>query len=422
MMRRLKFPTFSALALAAISILLPITARPALAVTETVLYNFIGGIYGGLPTAHLTSDGAGNFYGTTWAGGSFSGGTVFELSPNGNSWNEKVLYNFCSAPNCSDGANPRSYVIIDKTGNIYGTTYYGGAPGCFGTCGVVFELSPEGGNWTESVLYTFPTGGVEGFSPTNGLIMDQTGNLYGTTRCGGGGPEASGCGVGAGTVFQLSFSGGTWTHQIIYAPGSSTGDGIWAGLTMDSAGNIFGATDSAAFELSPDGKGGWTPKVLHTFAGSPKDGLNADGTPVLDKAGNIYGTTETGGARNYGTVYRLTPVLTGKKKGTWTEKILYSFKGSKRDGKYPLDGISFDSAGNIYGTTYLDGKGGNGIVFELVAPVGKASYKEKVLWIFNTTDGEFPYGGVILDDADNLYGTTYQGGANGAGVVFELTP
>jgi uncharacterized repeat protein (TIGR03803 family) len=162
--------------------------------------------------------------------------------------------------------------------------------------------------------------------------------------------------------------------------------------------------------------------VLHTFAGSPKDGLNADGTPVLDKAGNIYGTTETGGARNYGTVYRLTPVLTGKKKGTWTEKILYSFKGSKRDGKYPLDGISFDSAGNIYGTTYLDGKGGNGIVFELVAPVGKASYKEKVLWIFNTTDGEFPYGGVILDDADNLYGTTYQGGANGAGVVFELTP
>src|SRR5450755_878403 len=279
MMRKLKLPVFSAVAIAAISTVLFIGARPALAVTETVLYNFIGGIYGGLPTAHLTSDGAGNFYGTTSAGGSFSGGTVFELSPNGSGgWNETALYNFCQAPNCADGANPHSYLIIDKTGNIYGTTYYGGAPGCFGTCGVVFELSPVGGNWTESVLYTFPTGGLEGFSPANGLIMDQAGNLYGTTLCGGGGAAASGCGVGAGTVFELSFSGGTWTHQIIYAPGSSTGYGIYAGLTMDSAGNgnIFGATDSAAFELSPDGKGGWTPKVLHTFAGGPKDGLNAD--------------------------------------------------------------------------------------------------------------------------------------------------
>jgi len=397
-----------ALTLIVLSALILMAARPAQAQTETVLYNFTRGSDGGNPQSSLTSDGAGNFYGTTYYGGLACGespygcGTVFELSPNGSGgWNETVLYAFCSAPNCADGANPEfSSLIFDSLGNLYGTALLGGANGY----GVVFELSPAGANWTESVLYSFANDG-DGAYPAAGLIMDKAGNLYGTTEDG---PHGTG-----NTVFEVSPSGGGWTEQTIY----SGGFGSYAGLAMDAAGNLFGVTYSTVFELSPNGGGGWNPAVIHTFTGSPKDGTYAYGTLVLDKSGNLYGTTYFGGAKNYGTVYELSP----RKKGKWTEKILHSFKSGK-DGANPFAGIVFDSAGNIYGTTQGGGKFSAGTVFELVAPVGKGSYKEKVLWSFNGTDGNFPDGSPILDSAGNLYGTTDIGGSNGDGVVFEVTP
>lgn len=409
--------------LAVLSLLLSMIAvRTAQAQTEPVLYNFGAQVGdGSVPSSRLTSDGAGNFYGTTrgqgWGG---SGGTVFELSPNGSGgWNETVLYVFCSAPNCADGANPYSGVIFDHAGNLYGTAYDGGAPGCYTglSCGVVFELSPaEGGSWTESVLYTFPNDETNGFWPVGDLIMDAAGNLYGTTSAGG-------TGLSNGTVFELSPSGGSWTYQVLYSPPSTTGYGTYAGLTMDSAGNLFGASWTTVFEVSPDGKGNWNPKVIHTFTVTPKDGYQAYGTLALDKAGNLYGTTYSGGSKNDGTVYKLSPVTKGKKKGTWTEKILYSFKGAKKDGASPVAGVVLDAAGDIYGTTNLGGKySGYGTVFELVAPVGNGSYKERVLWNFNGSDGAAPSGGLILDSAGNLYGTTAKGGTNGDGVVFEVTP
>jgi uncharacterized repeat protein (TIGR03803 family) len=389
------------LVLAVLFALLPMAARPAQAQTETVLYNFTGFSDGGTPNSRLTSDGAGNFYGTTYSGG-LGYGTVFQLSPNGSGgWNETVLHTFTGG---ADGALPTySYVIFDNLGNLYGTAFQGGG-GCapFG-CGVVFELSHGGTSWTENVLYSFADY-PDGANPVNGLIMDIAGHLYGTTNSGG---------SGNGTVFELSPSDGGWTAQAIAAVGSA-----YAGLTMDAAGNIFGAsTSSTVFELSPTGPGGWTSTVIHTFTGAPADGYQPQGSLVLDNAGNLYGSTLTGGATKKGTIYELSP----GESGAWTEKILYSFKGGKKDGSDPWAGIVFDAAGNIYGTTQTGGAYGDGTVFELVAPVGTGSYKEKLLWSFNGTDGQVPFGSLVPDSAGNLYGTTYGGGSTGYGVVFEAT-
>jgi uncharacterized repeat protein (TIGR03803 family) len=378
--------------------------RLAQAQTETVLYNFPGS---GYPSSSVIFDSAGNLYGTTYGDGVYGSGTVFELSPNGSGgWNETVLHNFGGAGNL-DGGNPSlySHLIFDIAGNLYGTTEAGGSHFNVND-GTVFKLSPIGSNWQETILYSF-TGGTDGYSPLSALVMDPAGNLYGTTSgaCRGG---------FAGAVFELSQSGGVWTEQTIYSePGASC-----AGLTMDAAGNIYGVTSSTVFKLSPNGSGGWNPSVIHTFAGTPTDGGMPEGTLVLDNAGSLYGTTEAGGAHNYGTVYK----LSGSNQGTWTQKILYSFKGGKNDGNGPVGGIVFDTAGNIYGTTANDREHiGYGTVFELVAPVGTGSYVEKILWSFNGADGANPYSGLILDNARHLYGTANSGGSSGAGVVFEVT-
>ncbi len=397
--------TCALLLLVVLAALVLIGALPAQAQTETVLHNFAGDPDGAYPISNLTSDGAGNFYGTTMGGG-LGYGTIFELSPNGSGgWNETVLYSFCSAPNCADGANPYySPVIFDRVGNLYGTAAYGGANGD----GVVFELSLVGGSWTETVLYSFcsQSGCTDGANPATGPIMDPAGNLYGTTF--------------SGAVFELSPSAGGWTEQVIYAVETSD-----AGLTMDAAGNIFGVSDSTVFELSPNGNRGWNPTVIQALCGV-KHPCGAEGTLVFDQAGNLYGTSWFAGnpACDYpygcGTVFKLSP----KKNGKWTEKILYSFKSKGGEDNSPWAGIVFDAAGNIYGTTVASvGKYSAGTVYELVAPAGaRKSYKEKILWSFTGPDGYRPLGSLILDSASNLYGTTILGGSNGVGVVFEVTP
>ena len=383
-----------ALTLAALSLLLLIAASPAHAQTETVLYNFSGGDDGRNPYSRLTSDGAGNFYGTTFNGGAFASGTVFELSPNGNGgWNETVLYSFNGG---LDGSNPWfSPVIFDRKGNLYGTTFYGGPGGT----GVVFELSPTEGSWTETVLHDF-AGGEDGANPINGLVIDPAGNLYGTTYQGG---------QGGGVVFELIPSGGTWTEQIIY----EDADTVWGGVTVDPSGDIFGATPSSIFELSPNGSGGWNYAIIKKFNPGGRNGGPAD-TPVLDQAGDVYGTT-TGGY-SFGTVFKLSP----GNKGKWTKKTLRHFAGGRRGG-LPWPSVVIDAAGNIYGTTIQGGKSGDGVVYEL-SPSGAGSYKEKVLCTFNGTNGAQPWGSLILDSAGNLYGTTDVGGTSNAGTVYEVTP
>ena len=390
----------NALTVALLSTLLLGATLPAHAQTETVLHNFTAGTDGSGPMYGLTSDGKGNFYGTTAYGARSGAGTVFELSPNGSGgWKETVIYSFKALKN---GVFPMSPVIFDSLGNLYGTTDQGGAHGY----GVVFELSPQGTSWTETVLYSF-AGGTDGADPDGVLIMDPAGNLYGTTYQGGTGNN--------GTVFELSPSGGNWTEQVIY----NTPNGVVTGVTMDTAGNLFGAGDSsvagdsAVFELSPNGQGGWNSTVIYTFASRPE----VAGTLTLDSVGNLYGVTDAD-ANGCGKVYKLT-----LKSGKWTSKTLYNFVKGGTDACDPYSGIVFDAAGNIYGTTFKGGAAGKGAVYELLAPVGKSTtYTEKVLWSFDGTDGASAWASLILDSSGNLYGTTYAGGSNGDGVVFEVTP
>jgi uncharacterized repeat protein (TIGR03803 family) len=390
-----------ALTLAVLSALLLIAARQAEAQTETVLYNFTGGSAGANPNSRLTLDGDGNLYGTTYDDENEGGyGIVFELSPNSSEgWNETTLYTFTGG---KDGANPDfSYVIFDNSGNLYGTTEFGGANGD----GVVFELSSNGKGWKETVLHSFDST-TDGAYPVNGLIMDSKGNLYGTT----------------GIVFRLSQSDGGWTEQTIYNPGGALYGQANAGLTMDSEGNIFGAGVASVFELSPNGSGGWNSTVIHTFNQVRQTGevSIAQGPPALDKNGNIYGTTKyvyPDVENGYAEVYKIS-----LKKGKWgTPQVLKSFQGATR-GTGPWDGVVLDAAGNIYSTTVPAGTGW-GNVFELVAPIGAGKYEEKVLLTFDSTDGFAPYGGLVLDGAGALYGTTFNGGGSGQnGVVFEVTP
>jgi uncharacterized repeat protein (TIGR03803 family) len=252
---------------------------------------------------------------------------------------------------------------------------------------------------SETVLYAFTSNAFNG--PTTGVIMDSAGNLYGTTTVGGA--------YGAGSVYKLS-PGGTLTELYSFT-GGVDGNTPDAGLIADNAGNLYGTTafggaysNGVVFKLTPAG----TETTLYSFTGG-NDGGNPFDSLVFDGAGNLYGTTEFGGAYSNGMVFKLTPA--------GTETTLYSFTGGS-DGAYPVAGLIFDSAGNLYGTTELGGGSCCGVVFKLT-PTGT----ETVLHSFTGgNDGGMPIAGVIADSAGNLYGTTFNGGAYGFGVVFKLTP
>jgi uncharacterized repeat protein (TIGR03803 family) len=392
-------------ALTLLSAVLLIAARPAQA-TEAVPHNFTGNPDGANPGSSLILH-DGNFYGTTYSGG-LGYGTVFELSSNGSGgWTETVLYSFCSEKSCADGQNPTySNVIFDSEGNIYGTTYGGGANG-FGT---VFELSPSGESYTETVLHSFASS-PDGANPVNGLVMDTAGNLYGVTYAGGAGPNG-----GNGTVFELSPSGSTWTEQVI-ANISAT----YAGLAI-KGGNLYGVGYASVFELTPPGGAGlWNRFTLHSFvaADAATQGSNPNGTLVFDTSGNLYGTTYSGGKYGYGTVYKLTPGTAQNK--PWTEKLLAAFETGNA---YPLGGIVFDGEGNIYGTSTAGGnsKTTEGTVYELVYQSSTGTYKAKVLFTFSGENGNTPDSSLIFDSSGDLWGTTYQGGSDGYGTVFEVNP
>ncbi len=369
---------------------------------DNVLHSFQGGTDGSYPQAGLTSDAAGNLYGTTFQGGTAGVGTVFELTPaGGGTWTEKVLYSFGGA----DGNGPFGGVIFDAAGNLYGTTIGGGTY----LAGTAFELSPAGGGtWTEKVLWSFGNG-TDGTSPAAGLIFDAAGNLYGTTQTGGTN--------GAGMVFELTpAGGGSWTEKVLYSFGNGTdGEQPAAGLIFDAAGNLYGTTafggtssKGTVFELTPAGGGNWTEKVLLRF--NVTGGANPQAGLIFDAAGNLYGTTFGGGAYNLGTLFELTPAGGG----TWTEQVLHSF-GNGTDGSGPWAGLTFDAAGNLYGTTRYGGSYGGGTVFRFSA------HGEVLLYSFSGADGKNPIAGLALDAGGNLYGTTYLGGASNQGTAFEIT-
>jgi uncharacterized repeat protein (TIGR03803 family) len=334
--------------------------------TEKVLYSFSGnGTDGRAPYAGLIFDAAGNLYGTTQYGGTYGLGTVFELTPaGGGSWTEKVLYSFSG--NGTDGATPEAGLIFDAAGNLYGTTYQGGTYGY----GTVFELTPAGGGgWTEQVLHSFNNNGADGSLPAAGLIFDAAGNLYGTTSYGGtyfyyGTVFELTPAAGGGWTEQVLHS--------FNNNGTDGITPLSAGLIFDAAGNLYGTTFAGGtygygtvFELTPAGGGSWTEKVLHNF-GNGTDGAGPLAGLIFDAAGNLYGTTGGGSSYGDGTVFELTPTAGGG----WTEKVLHSF-GNGTDGIFPRADLIMDAAGNLYGTTYQGGTYGYGTVFEFT-PVSVA--------------------------------------------------
>jgi len=377
----------------------------------------------------LIFDTAGNLYGTTRTGGSHmcngSGcGTVFELSPNGSGgWTERVIHNFGAG---ADGWQPRTSLIFDADGNLYGTTAWGGRY----NHGTVFELSPNGsGGWTEKRLHDFGYGG-DGALPYAGLIFDADGNLYGTTAAGGAGlghctfDQVPGC----GTVFEMTPNGsGGWTEKKLHSFSFLNENAVvpFAGVIFDSDGNIYGTTrdggaagEGTVYKLSPNGSGGWTEKVIHNFGLIGTDGDAPYASLIFDNAGNLYGTTVNGGPQNVGVVFEMSP----NGSGGWTERVIHNFGISGTDGQVPEGGVIFDSADNIYGTTAGGGTYNSGTVFKMT-PNGSGGWTETKLHDFGKgTDGVYPDTGLLFDSAGNLYGATFQGGNYNDGTVFEITP
>jgi uncharacterized repeat protein (TIGR03803 family) len=395
--------------------------------TLKTLYLFGGGKKdGGYPVSRLLPDGAGGFYGTSEIGGgngckTDSGigcGTVFHYSASGK---ESVLYSFKGG---SDGASPYDPVIMDSQDNLYGTTGLGGNSACNAPsgCGTVFKIAPDG---TETMLYVF--NGSEGAIPVAPLIADAKGNLYGTTEYGGN-PNCSG---GCGAVFEIMARG---KYQTLYSfTGGADGAHPVSALLLDNKGNVTGTAPAGGiangncsggcgtvFGLSPKGK--FT--TLYAFQGG-SDGAGPTALLIADAKGNFYSTTGAGGdadncSGGCGTVFRLTPK--GKK------TILYTFSG-QADGANPSAGVSFDSAGNLFGTTvaagYLGQCGtGCGTVFEIDSSGG-----EHTLYTFqDAKDGAISYWILPPDSVGNLYGLAeFDGGGKnqaceyGCGILYRLS-
>ena len=407
-----------------VSALLPIfamamffIATSAAAQRESFLHSFNNnGIDGTQPRAGLVMDTAGNLYGTTSTGGTGGIGTVFELSPKtGGGWSYKVIHNF--ANNGKDGNYPNGTLIIDSSGNLYGTTRQGG----FAGLGAVFEMSPmTAGGWTERVIYAFRSQGFDALFPFDGLIMDSAGNLYGTTH--GGGASSM------GAVFELSpSSSGAWTEKVLFSFSGTNGMNPECALVFDSMGNLYGTTElggangfGTVFELSFS-SGVWSETVLHSLANDGTDPVYPFAGLAIDSAGNLYGTGVEGAAQGGGAVFELSPGS-----GGWTYSIIHTFNfNGNHDGINSEGSLIVDSAGNLYGTTNQGGTGtctafACGTAYEL-SPSG-GSWTETILHNFNGSGGENPVAGLVRDASGNLYGTTLIGGAFAEGMVFEIKP
>ena len=324
------------------------------------LYSFQGGNDGSYPFGRVAIGKNGTLYGTTADAGGRGSGTVFHLTPSPTApktalvpWNETVLYRFTGG---SDGAFAQDDLTFDQAGSIYGTAASGGYKGC----GVVYKLTSSGGGWTQTVLYSpicyESTGGL----PYGGVIFDSSGNLDGVLRLGG---------TGEGAVYQLSPSGSGWTEQTLYTfTDGNDGDRPAGGLILDSSGNLYGTTlfggsggGGTVFELAPF-NGGWTFNVLYGLSGQ---GWGSWAKLLMDAAGNLYGTTFGDGAYGKGSVFKLT--LSG---GVWTYTSLHDFTDGS-DGGHPYSSLVFDANGNLYGTASSGGQAapmcgdGCGVVFEI---------------------------------------------------------
>jgi len=359
-----------------------------------------------------------------------------------------VIHNFTGGV---DGGSPMSGVILDRGGNLYGTTFSGGAGNCSGGCGVVYKMSRRGGSWVFSTLYMF-RGGADGWGPAARVVFGPDGALYGTTALGGNGAI---CNSGCGTVFRLQPPARAcasvscpWTKTILYnfQRGADGGFPYSGDLLFDRAGNIYGTTVEGGsnmcggfgcgtvYELTP-AHGGWQESILYSFHQPGNvDGAAPYGGLIFDQAGNLYGTTSVGGLygmnlcshvdyiQGCGVVFELTP-----SNGSWSESVLYNFTGGS-DGGVPESTLLLGPSGVLYGTTAAGGTGfdlATGTVFQL-APSG-AGWSLTTLEAFMGPGTMGPNGGVISDLSGNLFGAnptaiTNGGGPDWLGVIFQLSP
>jgi uncharacterized repeat protein (TIGR03803 family) len=384
--------------------------------SESVLHAFTLST-GYAPVGGVVFDGAGNLYGTAYYGGSTACegqgcGVVFKLTPGaGGNWTYTEIYTFTGG---TDGSHPTSTLVFDAAGNLYGATTGEYFRGEFGT---VFKLAPNlNGSWSFALVHSFG-GGSDGMEPYF-LIVDEAGNLYGTTLHGG----AS----NAGTVFSLTpTSGGKWKESLLHTFTGCLDGALPANLAVDSKGNLYGTTQrggtacypagaGVAFELAPRSGGRWQEMVLHRFTGGTDGGI--PGNLMFDSAGILYGVALTGGNvsdcfnSGCGLVFQLTQGTNG----SWNESVLHKFNGG--NGLNP-EAIIFNSSGTLYGTTN-SGASGYGLLYDL----GSAETENVIYQFSGGLDGGGPVGPLVLDKAGNLYGVTQLGGSFGSGVVYELTP
>ena len=390
-----------------------------------VLYSFCteaGCTDGGGSLAALVMDPAGNLYGTSGGGGANGqGGTVFELVPNGNRWKHKTLYSFCSLANCADGNVPATSLIIDTSGDLYGTTQRGGPYG--NDAGTAFELIGNGNKWKFKQIYAFcaqqpcldgntPSSGLAYVGAATGSPYDGTSALFGTTVAGGAGDVAP-----EGVAFKLEPQNKRWKQTVLYSFCSVTdcADGASPNApVLDSAGRLWGTTSSGGNDRGGGvvySISGRNESVEYDFCSDTEnclDGAFARSPVFLDNSGRIVGTTPLGGStisNGFGTLFAVSGGL---------EQVLYTFCPKGRNcthGENPSSGVIEDTSGNIFGLA-------DDVVYEF------GGGREQVLYTFcskaNCADGTGPSGGLIIDAAGNLYGTTQGGGAFNAGTIFEL--
>jgi len=379
-------------------------AGEAPAASERGLHSFSGNPDGVEPNSGLTLDAGGNLYGVTFSGGTSGFGVVYKLTRSGSGYSESILYTFKGGAN--DGANPSGNLAIAPDGTIFGTTEGGGVGN-----GVVYELTPSGDTYTETILHAFGYGQT----PANaGVIRDKAGNLYGETA--GGGTFTD------GTVYELKHTASGYKYATLYSFNGNDGNYPSGGLIMDSQGNLYGTTISGGnymgnvFELKRGTGGTWTENILYTFQNTA-DGVNPEAALTFDSSGNLYGTTVYGGDTSCGEgfgcgeVFELSP-----SGGVWTKTTLHAFAGNP-DGHAPFSAVTFDAAGNLWGTTLNGGTNDAGALFEL-SPATEGWSEQIVHSFTDRSDGGYPAWQVTIDAHGNVFGTTQFGGLFGDGLAF----
>jgi len=397
-----------------------LTAQSVHAQTFSYLHLFNGGSDGANPVSGVTVGGGGTLYGTASGGGSAGDGTVYKLTLKHGGWVLDPLWEFAGG---NDGAVPYAGVVAGSNGALYGTTYRGG-----GTLeyGIVYELRPPATAcktaicyWNETIIHSFTGPPNDGSTPYLGkLIFDSSGNMYGTTYEGGTHSE--------GNVYEFSpQSGGGWTESILYNFDDGTDGGYPVAGVIESAGALYGTnfvggtgSQGVLYQLTPAGPP-WTEETLANFGGSA--GYQPYATPIVDQSGNLYGTTESGGPGDSGTVYEVSQA-----DGSWSFSSVYVFGGS-HPACNPYAGVTLGANGNLFGVCQAGGANNDGWVFEMPTTCNDTCTPTD-LYDFTGSAACLAQGPVTFDSSGNLYGTCYGGGntgsncnqAYGCGSVWEL--